>query len=70
MVLCLVKPKVFGALRWALVVGLGGAPSGLGGVVWVPVGVVLPPSTLTVSVLRRFFESALTRCFAGSVIEL
>ena len=33
-------------------------------------GVTLPPSTLTVSVLRRFFESKLTRCFAGFVIEL
>lgn len=32
-------------------------------------GVVLPPSTLTVGVLCRFFESALTRWFSGFVIE-
>lgn len=35
------------------------------GVGWV----VLPPSTLTVGVLRRFFEGALTRGLSGFVIE-
>lgn len=48
-----------------MMVGLGSAPSGLGGVVWV----VLPPNTLTVGVLRRFFESVLTRGFSGFVIK-
>lgn len=31
--------------------------------------VTLPPSTLTVGVLRRFFESVLTRGFSGFVIK-
>lgn len=55
----------FECCGWAGCSSVRGRRGGLGAG-WV----TLPPSTLTVGVLRRFFESVLTRGFIGIVIKL